>query len=190
MKRTIMIAALILTALAPTAAMAAEGGEGQGSWLTFALFVINFSVFVALIVRYAAPMVRKFFLDRAHLIRTELERAQGAVAEAQEMADKAAARMAALERELKELADNLERETRYHLDRIAETGRSTVERIRRDAEMSATGLSDAAQRRLRSRLAGAAAQLAREMIARQFQSQDQSRLIDGFMDKLSQESGR
>jgi F0F1-type ATP synthase membrane subunit b/b' len=145
---------------------------------------------VALIVRFAGPMVRKFFFDRAHVIRTELEHAQGAMAEAQELAEKAGARMAALERELKELADNLERETRYHLDRIAEAARSTVERLRRDAEMTATGLGDAAQRRLRSRLAGAAAQLARDLIAGQFQPQDQSRLIDGFMDKLNQEGGR
>jgi F0F1-type ATP synthase membrane subunit b/b' len=188
MKRTIAIAALIATAMAPTAAMAADAGESHGSWLTFLLFVINFSLFVVVVYYYGAPMVRSFFLGRSQAIRTELERAKGALAEAEELASKAAARIAALEREASELAEHMERETRYHLDRVTEAARSTVERIRRDAEMSGSGLKDAAQRRVRSRMAGAAAEFARAIITSEFRPDDQSRLIGGFTDRLSQEA--
>ena len=188
MKRTIAFAALLATALAPTAAMAADGVESQGSWLTWTLFVINFSLFVAVVYYYGAPMVRSFFLDRARAIRTELDRGRDALSEAEELASKAAERIAGLEREAAELAANMERETRYHLDRVAETARSTVERIRRDAEMSANGLKDAAQRRVRDRMASAAAEFARTMIAASFRPDDQSRLIGGFTDRLSQEA--
>jgi F0F1-type ATP synthase membrane subunit b/b' len=187
MKRTIAIAALLATALMPTAAMAAEGAESQGSWLTWTLFVINFSLFAAVVYYYGAPLVRSFFLDRSRAIRTELDRARGALAEAEGFASKAAERIAGLEREAAELAANMERETRYHLDRIADTARSTVERIRRDAEMSAGGLKDAAQRRVRTQMAAAAAEFARAMISQEFRPDDQSRLIGGFTDRLSQE---
>jgi F-type H+-transporting ATPase subunit b len=187
MKRTIAIAALLATALAPTAAMAADGAESQGSWLTWTLFVINFLLFAAVVYHYGAPMVRSFFLDRSRAIRTELERARGALAEAEQLASRAAERIAALEREAAELAANMERETRYHLERITDASRSTVERIRRDAEMSAAGLKDAAQRRVRARMAAAAADFARAMIGAEFRPDDQSRLIGGFTDRLRQE---
>jgi F-type H+-transporting ATPase subunit b len=189
MKRTIAFAALLATALAPTAALAAEGGaESQGSWLTWTLFVINFMLFAVVVYHYGAPMVRSFFLDRSRGIRTELERARGALAEAEELASRAGERIAALEREAAELAASMERETRYHLDRVSETARSTVERIRRDAEMSAVGLKDAAQRRARVRMAEAATEFARAMITSGFRPEDQSRLIGGFTDRLSQEA--
>jgi F0F1-type ATP synthase membrane subunit b/b' len=188
MKRTIASAALIATALMPTAAMAADGGESHGSWLTFALFVINFSLFVVVVYYYGAPMVRSFFLDRSRAIQAELQRAKGALAEAEELASRAAERIGALEREAAELAGNMERETRYHLDRLTEAARSTVERIRRDAEMSVNGLKDAAQRRVRGRMAGAAADFARAMITSEFRPDDQSRLVGGFTERLGQEA--
>jgi F0F1-type ATP synthase membrane subunit b/b' len=187
MKRTIAIAALLATAMAPTAAMAADGAESQGSWLTWTLFAINFSLFVAVVYYYGAPMVRSFFMDRSRAIRTELERARAALSEAEELASRAAERIAGLEREAAELAANMEHETRYHLDRVTETARSTVERIRRDVEMSAVGLKDAAQRRVRARMAGAAAEFARAMISREFRPDDQSRLVGSFTDRLGQE---
>jgi F-type H+-transporting ATPase subunit b len=152
MKRTIAFAALLAIAMAPAAALAADNGaEGQGSWLTWTLFVINFTLFAVVVYHYGAPAVRSFFLDRSRAIRTELERARTALAEAEELASRAAERIAALEREAAELAGNMERETRYHLDRVIETARSTVDRIRHDAEMSAAGLKDAAQRGVRAR---------------------------------------
>lgn len=188
MKRTIAIAALAAVALMPTVAMASEGGEAHGSWLTFALFVINFSLFAVIVYYYGAPMVRSFFADRAAAIKSELQRARDALAEAEELASKAAERIAKLEAEAAELAESMERETRYHLERLGEAARATAERIRHDAEMSASGLRDAAQRRLRARMASSATELARSMISTEFRPDDQNRLVGGFAERLGQEA--
>jgi F0F1-type ATP synthase membrane subunit b/b' len=188
MKRTIAIAAAAALALMPAAASAAEGADSQGSWTTFALFAINFTLFAVLIYYYGAPLVRSFFVDRSRAIRAELDRATSALAEAESLASRAAERLAGLEREAAELAGNMERETSYHLERIAEMARSTVERIRRDAEMSANGLSDAARRRVRARMASAATEFARAMISADFRPEDQNRLIGGFAERLGREA--
>ena len=134
---------------------------------------------------FRGPAARKFFADRAGTIRTALSRASSALAEAEDLANKAAARMAALSAELKKLADELEQETAFQVGKVAELAKSTAERIRRDTAMSSSALAEAAHRRVRAQLAESAATLARDLIGRNFQPTDQGRLIDGFMDKLA-----
>ena len=166
---------------------AAEGaGAERGSWLLLTFFAINFILFVSVLVYFAGPPVRKFFADRAATIRTALSRAQSALAEAEDLANKAAARMAALSAELKKVAEELEQETAFQIAKVADLAKSTAERIRRDTEMSRAALAEAAKRRVRAQLAESTATLARDLIGRNFQPSDQGRLIDGFMDKARQ----
>ncbi len=188
MKKWITSAAIFAAAFfayAVQSANAAEdAGAGHGSWLLLTFFAINFILFVGMLVYFAGPALRKFFADRAVTIRTALSRAKGALAEAEDLANKAAARMAALSAELKKLADELEQETAFQVGKVADLAKSTAERIHRDSEMSRSALAEAAKRRVRAQLAESAANLARETISRNFQPSDQGRLIDGFMDKL------
>jgi len=191
MKKWITSAAIFGAALSPRIALAApEAPEQRGSWLLLAFFAINFILFWLVLVYFALPLARKFFADRAVQIRSGLSRAQGAFAEAQDMANKAAARMASLEAELKKIAAELEEETAFQVARVAELAKSTGERIRRDTVLSTAALSEAAQRRVRARLAESAATLARDLIGGDFQSSDQGRLIDGFMNQLGDGGAR
>jgi F0F1-type ATP synthase membrane subunit b/b' len=185
MKKSITSAAIFAAAFFPRAAMAAEdAGAEHGSWLLLMFFAINFALFVYVLVHFAGPALKKFFADRAVTIRTALSRAQSALTEAEDLANKAAARMAALAAELKKVADELEQETAYQVGKVADLAKVTAERIHRDTEMSSSALSEAAKRRVRAQLAESAATIASNLISRDFQSNDQGRLIDGFMDKL------
>jgi len=188
MKKWITSAAIFAAAFFGYAVQAAnaaeEAGAEHGSWLLLMFFAINFILFVGALFYFAGPALRKFFADRAVTIRTALSRAKSALAEAEDLANKAAARMAALSAELKKLADELEEETAFQVGKVADLAKSNAERIRRDTEMSKSALSEAAKRRVRAQLAESAANLARETISRNFQPADQGRLIDGFMDKL------
>jgi F-type H+-transporting ATPase subunit b len=188
MKKWITSAAIFAAAFfayAVQSANAAEdAGAGHGSWLLLTFFVINFILFVGVLVYFAGPALRKFFADRAVTIRTALSRAKGALAEAEDLANKAAARMAALSAELKKLADELEQETAFQVGRVADLAKTTAERIRRDTGMSSSALAEAAKRRVRTQLAESAATMASDLIGRNFQPADQGRLINGFMDKL------
>jgi len=164
-----------------------EAAEQGGSWLLLMFFAINFALFAWVLVHFAVPLARKFFADRAVTIRSGLSRAQSAFAEAQDLANKAAARMASIEAELKKMAADFDQETAFQVARVAELAKSTGERIRRDAMLSTTALSEAARRRVRARLAESAASLARDLIGRDFQRADQGRLIGAFVQKLEQQ---
>jgi F0F1-type ATP synthase membrane subunit b/b' len=190
-KKWFISAAVFAAALSPRIAMAAaDEAEQPGSWRLLIFFAINFGLFVWVLIRFAVPLARKFFADRAQTIGSGLSRAQSAFAEAQDIANKAAAKMAAIEAELKKMAADFDEETAFQVAKVGELAKSTVERIKRDAELSASALSEAARRRVRARLAESAATLARELIGRNFQSNDQGRLIDGFMDQLGDAGAR
>jgi F-type H+-transporting ATPase subunit b len=187
MKRRIITAATFAALLFPQFAFAAEEArEEHGSWTLLLFFAINFALFVFVLVRFASPTLKKFFADRATTIRGGLARVHSAFAEAQDLANRAAARMAALEADLKKLGAEIDAETAFQASRIREIASATVARVRRDTELSSAALSDAAQRRVRAQLAASAATLASNLIAGQFQAADQNRLIDGFMQKLQQ----
>lgn len=186
------MAALAAGILMPAAAFAAEEGnvESPGSWVALLFFAINFSLFVFLLARYAVPPMRNFFRDHARKIRSELDRLGSALQEAEDYANRAAARMARLEQEITELTKELENETVFQVTKIREGAKATAERIRRDTQLTMNAAVDAAQRRVRARLAASAAGIARELISKTFQAADQNRLVDSFMDKLRQEAAR
>lgn len=191
MKKWLPAAAVFTAALLPQIAFAAEvQGEEHGSWLVLMFFAINFALFAFGLVYFARPMLRQFFTDRAATIRTGLSRAQSALAEAQDLANRAAAKMTELEAEAKALASELDEETAFLAGRIGETAKTAAERIRRDTDLTAAAIGEAAGRRVRERLAGAATDLARNLIARQLRTDDQGRLIGSFMDQLGAESRR
>jgi F-type H+-transporting ATPase subunit b len=198
-KRSVMLerSVFILTCavlLLPAAGWCAEGGgeaaAGGGSWLSLLFYVINFAVFVWILVHYAGPQARKFFSDRAEGIKETFARAETVYKEAQVLANRAAERMSRLEAEKEQLRADLDAETAYITNRIREMARETAQRIVRDTELTANAITEAAQRRVRAMLAETTGKLARELMVKNFTDDDQARLLRGFEEKLAQEAHR
>jgi F0F1-type ATP synthase membrane subunit b/b' len=189
MTRRSLVAAVLAALLIPSAAIAAEGApEPAGSWTALLFYVINFGLFVFILVKYALPMARDFFTSRAHSIRDSLSKAESNLREAEELATRARERTSKLESEKSQIGADLDAETAYQIQRIRELARETAARIMRDAELSAAAARGNGQRRMRVALAAAAARLARERLVAAFQPNDQERLLDGFVAKLREEA--
>jgi F0F1-type ATP synthase membrane subunit b/b' len=181
--------------LLPAAGRCAESGGGEaaaggGSWLSLLFYVINFAVFVWILVHYAGPRARKFFADRAGGIKETFARAEATLKEAQDLANRAAERMSRLEAEKKQLRADLDAETAYIANRIREMARETAQRIVRDTELTGAAITEAAQRHVRAMLAETTGKLARELMVKSFTDDDQARLLRGFEEKLAQEAHR
>jgi F0F1-type ATP synthase membrane subunit b/b' len=179
----------------PAAGRCAESGGGEaaaggGSWLSLLFYVINFAVFVWILVHYAGPPARKFFADRAGGIKETFARAEATLKEAQDLANRAAERMSRLEAEKKQLRADLDAETAYIANRIREMARETAQRIVRDTELTGAAITEAAQRHVRAMLAEMTGKVARELMVKSFTDDDQARLLRGFEEKLAQEAHR
>lgn len=186
----VMVGAVLL---APATGWCAEaGGEaaGGGSWTSLLFYVINFSLFIWLLTRFASPAARKFFADRAGGIRENFARAEATYTQAQDLAKRAAEAISRLEDEKKQLRVDLDAETAYIANRIREMAREAASRIVRDTEVTADAATEAAQRRVRATLAAATGRLARELMVKSFSNDDQARLLRGFEERLAQEARR
>jgi F0F1-type ATP synthase membrane subunit b/b' len=175
-------------ALFPASAIAAEKAAEGGSWLRLLFFAINFTVFILIVVRFAAPVVRKFFADRAAEIRGTLSRSDEALQAAQALASSEAQRMAALGAEKARIQAEFDAETAHQVRIVRELAQVGAERIKRDAEMTAAAIAESAERRLRNRVAALATQIARDLISRNLKPADQGKLLTGFVRRLSQEA--
>jgi F0F1-type ATP synthase membrane subunit b/b' len=179
--------------LMPVAACCAEAGSeptGGGSWLSLLFYVVNFALFIWILVHFAGAPVLKFFADRADAINETNARAETALTEAQNLAKRSAERMSRLGAEKKQLRADLDAETAYIANRIRELARETALRIIRDTELTGQAITEAAQRRVRALLAEATGRRARELMVKSFTPDDQTRLLRGFEEKLAQEARR
>lgn len=169
-------------------AFAADGAEagagGEGSWLTLLLYIINAAIFIAICVHFAGPLVRQFFAERARALRDRRAHAEADFEAAEQAARDAARRLEQLAAEKARLLEELEAETAYQVKLIRETAVAGAERIGRDAELTAAAAVEDARRRVRGYLAGVAGVIARELVQRNFNSDDQRRMLAGFAEKL------
>jgi F-type H+-transporting ATPase subunit b len=189
MKFRIAFALIAAAEACPSLAHAAEQAtETRGSWFDLIFYVINFLLFVWIIRRYAGSLITGFFKDRSAGIRTTIGRAQSALDEAQQLANRANEQIARLEEERRQIASELSEETIYQTGRIYDLANEAVSRIRRDTDLTAAALHEGARRRVREALATAAGALARGLISRNFEAEDQKRLLEGFIDKLGREA--
>lgn len=189
MKSRIAIATFI-AGLSPSIAFAAEGAEEPGSWFALIFYAVNFIFFIWVIKRFGGPRISAFFKDRATGIRETLTRADSAFKQAQELANRAAERMAKVEAEKSQIASDLSDETVYQIGRIYDTAQESVARIKRDTAMTGTALREAAHRRMRESMTRSAGELARAIIEKNFEPADQTRLLEGFSKKLQDEARR
>jgi F0F1-type ATP synthase membrane subunit b/b' len=184
------IAAVVSVLLCPLGAFAAEGSEATSSWTALIFYAINFGLFLWVIRRFGGAQITAFFNSRAKAIRETASRSETALKDAQGLARHAAELAAGLEAEKSRLAADLAAETAFQIKRLDELAREAAERIKRDSAISVSAARDAGQRRLREALASATARFALELVKRDFQLADQTRLLDRFVAKLSEEARR
>jgi len=192
MKLRVAITTVLGVGLCPALAFCAENGGAaeEGSWFALLFYVINFSLFVLIVVRYAGPAIKGFFRDRAIGIRQNMQNADSAFLQAQERAARAAEQMSKLEDEKARIASEMADETVYQVGRIYDMAQEAVARLKRDAELTSAALRESGRRHVRQAMALAVGEIARELIVRNFEPADQSRLLEAFTVKLRQEAGR
>jgi F-type H+-transporting ATPase subunit b len=190
MKSRIAIVLIVAAGLCPAPGFAAERAAQEGSWSALIFYAVNFAIFLWLMKRFAGPAITGFFHDRATAIRQNMSSAEAAFKEAETLANRAAERMVKLEAEKNRIASDLADETVYQIGRRYDLAHETVARIKRDTELTKAALRVGAQRRLRESMAAAAGRLAREILTRNFEAADQTRLLEGFIEKLGEEARR
>jgi F-type H+-transporting ATPase subunit b len=182
------IFSIVTALLCPALAFAAESHPAEGTWSALVFYVVNFLLFLWIVRRFGGSQIKDFFQNRAKTIRETAGRAEQALKDAQDLAARTTAKLQTLAAEKTRIAAEMAEETSYQVKRIEELTRETVVRIGRDAAISVAAARDAGQRRLRESLAVAAGRIARDLVQKNFEPADQTRLLERFVSRLGEEA--
>lgn len=172
------------------ALLAEAGHEASGGILSNPLLwrILNLTVFVAILVYILRNKVGlgRLFDDRAASIRKQLEQSRQEKQEAQDKLAELEARLSRLDDELARIRAEAEREAERETERIRKTAESDAEKIRQMTQREIEGALKAARTELRTFVADNAVHLAETIIRREIRQEDQSRIMNDYVEKLDE----
>lgn len=170
----------ILIQAAPAGA-ASEGGAGAGELLWTAA---NLVVLLAVLVYFGRKPVQVFFQERRDRVRRELREAEELRREVESRIAAWQRKLGALDQELGRLAALSREQAEAERERILADARATAERIQRDAAAVVDQELRRSRQELRREAAELTVRLAGELLSRQVTDADRDRLLDEFIENV------
>lgn len=186
--RTILLTLALMVLV--TGVVYASGGEGHadsGALIKDFLYrVFNFAIVVGILVYFLAKPLKKGLSGR----RDEIEKA---LAEADQVKLAAEAKFAEYDQklatanaEIVEISAAIKREGELEKEKILSSAREMATKIELEAEKAAALEIANARRELQSEAVRLAVELAEELLKKNFTSEDDTRLIDEYMQKVGE----
>jgi len=172
---------------APSAALAAGGGDSWGILLTVGRF-FNLALVIGVLVYVARKPLANFFASRSENIRQQLAEAQAARREAEGKLAEIESRMSRLDEELQEMKAAAEREAQAEYRRVLDDAQRDADKIIERARREIDGITRTAQMELKAHVADLSVQLAEETIRREISEEDKGRIFSRFVTRLGDKS--
>lgn len=187
-KTTVLLTSLLVLILAGTAFASGDGGHADSGVLLkdFLYRVLNFGLVVALLVYFLRKPLKKGLIGRSE----EIEKA---LAEAKQAKEDAEAKFAEYDRkldqateEIAEISDAIRREGELEKQKIIANAKQMAVKIEKDAEKAAEMEVAKARQELQKEAAQLAVDMAEKMLKKSFTKDDDTRLIDEYMQKVGE----
>ncbi|HEY5672287.1 MAG TPA: F0F1 ATP synthase subunit B [Malonomonas sp.] len=187
-KTSFIMFIVLLVVLTSTVAFAASAGHADSGVLLkdFLYRVLSFSIVVAILVYYLAKPIKKGLAGR----REEIEKA---LAEAKQAKQDAEAKFAEYDRklaqatdEIAEISDAIRREGELEKQKIIANAKELAIKIEQDAEKTAELEVAKARNELRREAVQLAVGVAEEKLKKNVTKDDDTRLIDEYMQKVGE----
>ncbi len=174
------LALTLMLGLVPGVAMAAGGAlESSPLWR-----VLNFVVFLAVVIYFGRKPVRSFLADRRRGIENDLDAARRELEQAESRLADCRRRMEQVDREMEEMRAAVRDQTEGERRRLLAEAQAAAERIRRDAQAAVQQEVQRARARLRAEVADAAVALAGDLLRDRVGPADRERLLDHFVQRI------
>lgn len=175
----------------PALVLLAEQAGQSSIWTNQPLWrVVNLLVFVIVLIYIFRNKMRigKVFDDRAATIVKELDQAKHDKEEAQQKLAEVEARLRRLDQEVAEIRAEAEREAARERERISQTAAADAEKLKQTAQREIEGAMKAARTELRAFVAESSVQMAENIIRREIRPEDNTRMLNKYIDELSEVS--
>ncbi len=184
---TILLTFMLVLVLANMAIASGGGHADSGVLLKDFLYrILNFSIVVAILVYFLRKPLKKGLAGRSE----EIEKA---LAEAKQVKEEAEAKFAEYDRkldqateEIAEISDAIRREGELEKQKIIENAKQMAIKIEQNAEKAAEMEIAKARRELQKEASKLAVEMAKTMLEQNFTKDDDTRLIDEYMQKVGE----
>jgi F-type H+-transporting ATPase subunit b len=172
-----------------TGVACAAGGEGHhvdsGVLLKDFLYrVFNFAIVVAILVYFVTKPIKKGLGGRSDEVARALAEAEQIRKQAEARFAEYDQKLAAADAEISQISAAIRREGELEKERILTSARDAAVKIEKEAEKAAALEVARARTALQAEAVKLAVELAEQMLKKNFTSEDDTRLIDEYMQKV------
>jgi F-type H+-transporting ATPase subunit b len=189
--RLALLVGIAVAAAGVPAAWAAAAGDHHAPSIADLLFpVLNFSLFAAILYRFAWPVVKVAIAERRRSIEAEIGEADQAEREAREALAEVEKRRAQEHDERERLLGQLRQEGERERTLLAESARRSAQRLREDARRLGEDEAARAVLEIRRAVVAEAARRAEETLRQRLGDAEQGRFVGEFLSGIEAEAPR
>ncbi|MCZ7583965.1 MAG: F0F1 ATP synthase subunit B [Deltaproteobacteria bacterium] len=178
------VAALVLAAVPAFAAEeGAHGGHGGFPTGQVVATVINFLLFVGLLVYFSKAGVRLYYKKRSETLNEAVQKAEAALTEAKALHEEAAARLAQADDEARRIEDNARQAAEEHRREIIEYAKHQAERILAETEAGLQAETRKMTEELMRELSEHVVEIARKRLEEKADASAQRSLVNDYLSK-------
>ncbi len=153
-------------------------------WVDFFVGLINFGIFAWVIIKFGGPFIQEFFANRREEFLREMNAAQEARKEAEARLAEYDEKLEALEQERQALLDEYHAQGEREKQRLVETAKRQVEKMRDDAESLIDQEVKKAVAMLEEQAVDLAVQMAAEKATEKLDEKQQQQLFERYVSGL------
>ena len=181
LSRLVLIAvALIAVSVLPACAADVEAFP----WVQWIVGLVNFAIFAGIIIKFGGPYIQEFFANRRAEFLRDKEAATRAREEAEALLEEYNAKLEALEQERQALLDEYHAQGEREKQRIIDTAKRQVEKMRTDAEATIDQEVKKAVSVLERQAVDLAVDMARDKAKEELDADRQKKLFDRYVAQL------
>lgn len=155
-------------------------------WVEFVVAIANFAIFAWVIVKFGGPFIQEYFATRREDFLREMNAAQEARKEAEARLAEYDAKLEALEQERQALLDEYHAQGEREKQRLVETAKRQVEKMRADAESLIDQEVKKAVAMLEEQAVDLAVQMAADKAKEELDESRQKKLFERYVSGLNQ----
>jgi F-type H+-transporting ATPase subunit b len=167
---------------------AGEGHDVENGVLLkdFLYRVLNFVVMAAILIYFLAKPMKNGLAGRRADIEKALVEAQQAKDAAEKKFSEYDKKLSTASAEIAEISESIRKESELEKQRIIENAKEVAIKIEQDAEKTAKHEIAKAKETLKQEAAALAVSIAEDILAKNFTKEDDTRLIDEYMNKVGE----
>lgn len=184
----IVMVMLLYAALLLASGQVEGSAEANKQWGNLGWKILNFTVLVGLLWYLLADKVKTFFMQRRSQIAEVLKEIDAAQLNSEKQFAEYEEKFKSIGEEIQKIKDSMMGDMAVEKQRIIDESQVTAQRIMEQAKTAAQQESIRARQELRNYVVDLSGEMALEIITKNFQAEDQNKIVEDYLTTVAREN--